>query len=448
MKIKKILAFLPILTMLASCGGGGESGGGDIDPREYGDNKTYALFMYNFPRSTAESPNGYTEMVENTLFEKKEIQVGQKITAPATNPERKNYDFACWCKDKAGYEPWMFDVDVAVGSTILYAKWSVSSEEEYVEPEYKVPERIITDMNYKVTGILNKKVEVTNLAGFDYEVNITAGSINRLKKHPDDVKFAVNYERKESVTLSVATFDEENMKIHLEVSSGEQFNIKVNDITESLNIANMFPGQAYISGYETKAKNYEAQDYVLDDNYHIALGGSSSMENWETSTEDMNPIKTFNHGIGGTTVENWTNSLLERLIIPYSPKAVVYYVGVNNIINADDKGIDCGNKLVALFNKTHEFLPDAKIFYVLINKLPYYPHCQEDFDVANQMAKDYEAAHSYLTCIDAGQDLLKENGLPHWAYFRTDGLHMSKYGYVLWGARVKKAIIDWLDSTK
>ena len=162
----------------------------------------------------------------------------------------------------------------------------------------------------------------------------------------------------------------------------------------------------------------------------------------------MSPIKTFNHGIGGTTVENWTNALLERLIVPYCPKAVVYYVGVNNIINANDNGTVTGNKLVALFNKTHEFLPDAKIFYVLINKLPYYPHCQADFDFANNMAKQYEAAHPYLTCIDAGQDLLKENGLPHWAYFRTDGLHMSKYGYVLWGARVKEAIINWLDSTK
>ena len=266
-----------------------------------------------------------------------------------------------------------------------------------------------TDMDYHVTGILNKA-----LKNNDTEVDLTTAGINRMKKHSDDVRFAVNYEHREGVYISSATFDEETMNIHLVFPSGEM-DIHVNDITDSLNIKTLFPAQAYIDGYETKAKNYESREFELDENYHIALMGSSSMENWDTSTEDMAPIKTFNHGIGGTTVENWTDALLERLVIPYSPKAVVYYVGVNNIINQNDSGLICGNKLNALFDKTHAFLPDAKIFYILINKLPYYPHCQDDFDTANRMAREYEAAHEYLTCIDAGQDLLKENGLPHWA---------------------------------
>lgn len=434
---KKLLMFLPILSLLASCGGSG-GGGGVVPARDYGDDKTYALFMYNIPRETSESPSGMEEKVENLLFAKYEITVGEKITAPGLEPQRKNYNFAGWCKDKEGYEPWVFEYDIAMGSTILYAKWSVSSASEYVEPEYIPPERIITDMDYHVTGILNKE-----LKNNDTEVDLTVAGINRLKKHHDDVKFAVNYEHREGVSISEATFDEATMNIHIAFPSGEM-DIKVNDITESLNIKNLFPAQAYIDGYETKAKNYESRDFELDENYHIALMGSSSMENWDTSTEDMDPIKTFNHGIGGTTVENWTDALLERLVVPYSPKAVVYYVGVNNIINQNDSGQICGNKLVALFNKTHQMLPDAHIFYILINKLPYYPHCQDDFDLANGMAREYENNHEFLTCIDAGQDLLKENGLPHWAYFRTDGLHMSRYGYVLWGARVKQAIIDWL----
>lgn len=82
---------------------------------------------------------------------------------------------------------------------------------------------------------------------------------------------------------------------------------------------------------------------------------------------------------------------------------------------------------------------------MLINKLPSYPHFQADFDTANGMAQAYAQNHDYLTCIDAGTCLLKENGLPHAGYFLTDGLHMSRYGYVLWGAEVKKAIINWLD---
>ena len=54
------------------------------------------------------------------------------------------------------------------------------------------------------------------------------------------------------------------------------------------------------------------------------------------------------------------------------------------------------------------------------------------------------AWNSYLTCIDAGKGLLKSNGLPHAGFFLTDGLHMSKAGYVIWGKAVKDAIINWL----
>ena len=429
---KKLFMILPILALLASCNNTSSSSNGYKPGREYGDDKVYALFMYNYPRGTSESPNGYEEMVENTIYQKVEITVGELIAKPTVDPVRENYQFQGWHKEKECLSLWDFDTETAKGSTILYAKWgNDSGHEEYVEPEYIAPERIIDDMeseNFRVTGILNKPV-------YENQVDLTAGGIARLKKHNTDISFAINFEHKQNSHITVATYIDGFSLIHIETNTGEEFNFKVNDITASLKISN--------TTYENKAKAYEAKGEDIE-NYHIALMGSSSMENWDTSTQDMDPIVSFNHGIGGTTVEQWTDSLLERLVLPYSPKAVVYYVGVNNIINSGDKGETTGNKLVALFNKTHEYLPNAHIFYVLINKLPLYGHCQADFDVANNMALDYENQHDYLTCIDAGKGLLKPNGSPHFGYFRPDGLHMSRIGYVIWGAAVKEAIKNWL----
>ena len=425
--MKKKLLLLPLVSLLFSCGG---SSNGYKPSRDYGDSKDYALFMLNYPRITIDSASGLEERVENLLYFREEITVNELITKPEVDPTREGYEFQGWFKEQSCDNEWDFQNDKPESSVFLYAKWGNSQDEEFVEPDYVYPERIITDMNYKVTGILNKSLE-------DGEVKLTAGAINRLKKHKEDVSFAVNYERKADVNLTVATFDSETNMIHLEVSSGETFDIKVNDITATLSIANEN------SGFETKAKNYEAKGEDIE-NYHIALAGSSSMENWSTSNEDMAPIVSFNHGIGGTTVEQWTNKLFERLVLPYSPKAVVYYVGVNNIINAGQKGPETATKLEALFDKTHEYLPETKIFYVLINKLPGYPHLQEEFDIANNAAIDYAKEHDYLTCIDAGVGLLKPNGEPHYGYFCTDGLHMSKFGYIIWGATVKKAVIDWL----
>ncbi len=429
---KKLLLLLPILGMLFACNPSSGSGVTPVPGRDYGDDNYYALYMLNYPRVEATSASGYEELTENLLYKKVEIQLGQKLVAPEA-PTRDKFDFAGWYKEKKCENEWNFNVDVANSSVFLYAKWSQGGGVgEEIEPEYIPPETIITDANYRVTGILNKPV-------VDGTVSLSRGAIRRLENSPEDVKFAVNYERKIDVTLTVAAYNPETKRIHLEVSSGDVIeDIQVVDISDSLDISNIN------SYYEQKARNYEekAADF---DNYHIMLGGSSSMENWETSYDDMLPVITKNHGIGGTTVEQWHDYLFERLFLPYSPKAVVYYVGVNDIINSGKDGETTANNLTKLFNKTHEYLPNAQIFYVLINKLPGFLNQQSKFDIANQSALDYSKAHSYLTCIDAGKGLLKENGNPHAAYFRPDGLHMSKYGYVIWGAAVKKSILEWLN---
>lgn len=440
--MKKAFLFLPILTLLFACNS--QQSRGDDDSykpgRPIGDDNYYALFMYNYPRVVDESAYGMGEMYDNALFYKEQIGIGELIAEPSEEPTRSKYEFQGWFKETECLNPWSFELDRAEGSTYLYAKWGVTQEEDYIEPEYVYPEKILDDssaQNYIVTGILNKELRTAT------EVDLTLAAINRLKASPSDVSFAVNYQRKANVTLTTATFNESTMTIHLETSNSETFDIHVNDITSTLNLQNLFPTQKWVENFEGKANKYETAAYT-DGNYHVALGGSSSMENWSTSTEDMNPIVTFNHGIGGTTVENWTTCLLERLITPYSPKLVAYYVGVNNIINDNKNGTETGQALVDLFDKTHQMLPEAKILYVLINKLPGYPSYQGDFDIANRYALEYAQAHDYVVCLDAGEGLLKPNGQPHHGYFSSDGLHMSKYGYVVWGGAVKKAIMQML----
>ena len=428
---RKFFIFLPVLALLASCGNA--SDGSYKAGREYGDDGYYALYMLNIARGTSTSESGLDELVENTLYLKVDItdKLGQPLEEPNPAPTRENYDFVGWYKEASGTNEWNFDTDIPYSSVILYAKWGNGSEEQpYQEPEYIPPERIIEDMDFRITDILNKPLEEGK-----NEVNLTAGGIKRLATHKENVKFAIGFEHRVGVDVTTATYDETDKNISVTFSNNESVTIKVNDITATLKVDNSY--------YEGKAVNYEAKGGDIE-NYHIALAGSSSMENWDTSTEDMAPIVSFNHGIGGTTVEQWTKWLLERLVMPYSPKAVVYYVGVNNIINSSDDGKITADKLDALFDKTHQYLPNAHIFYVLINKLPLYGGFQNDFDIANNSALEYEANHEYLTCIDAGKGLLKPNGLPHFGYFKTDGLHMSRAGYAIWGAAVKQAIIDWL----
>ena len=397
--------------------------------RPLGYEKYVVNYMLNYRKTSASLPSGAEGATDNLLFLQQEIEAESKLIAP-TNPERTNYEFKGWYEESDCLTAWDFGNNVVENNLFLYAKWGITSTEEYIEPEYVYPEKIITSQDFVLEGVLNMPVS-------NGQVELSTGAINRLKSSPSDVKFAINYSRKQDVTISSATFDTTTMKITVVLSTSASFEVTVVDKTPLLSLATIN------STFESKATNYETRDAEVG-NYHIALAGSSSMEYWTTSTEDMDPVVTFNHGIGGTTVEQWTEKLNERLVYPYSPKALVYYVGVNNIINSTDTGKICGDKLVALFNETHEHLPNTRVFYVLINKLPGYASYQKEFDEANNIAIDYCASRDWISCIDAGTCLLKPNGEPNAAYFRTDGLHMSQYGYVLWGAEVRNALINWL----
>lgn len=426
MKKIKYITLVPVLFTLVGCNNNPVVGPG----RPLGNDKHTASFMLNYRSKENGLPSGASVDTVSFLYEQTEIELGKVIAKPAVDPQRINYEFKGWFKESTCEHEWNFASDVANSSVFLYAKWGQTSSSTYVEPEYHYPETIIADANFRLTGIFGKPIS-------DNKVQIATGAINRLKNSPSDVKFCLNYERRGTVSITEATYNDSTRKIHVAVSSGETFDVDVVDNSLELSMAGIS------STYESKAQNYEKNGANYE-NYHIMLAGSSSMEYWQTSAEDLAPIVSYNHGIGGTTVEQWTERLFERLVLPYAPKCVTYYVGVNNIINSGDDGTICGNKVKQLLDKTHEYLPNTQIFYVMINQLPGYANKTNDFNTCNDMVIDYCQNKPWVGCIDAGKPLLKPNGLPNAAYFRTDGLHMSLYGYTLWGNEVRKALINWL----
>ena len=198
------------------------------------------------------------------------------------------------------------------------------------------------------------------------------------------------------------------------------------------------------SNYEAKATNYEVADSDSE-NHHIVLAGSSSFEFWLNYEADLAPIVAYNHGIGGTTAQDWTSSLLERLVIPYTPKAVVYYVGINNLINTSQDNATTIAAIQALMEATHDRLPNTHVFYVLLNKLPgYFLGYSERIVAVNEALLTYMDGKNWIEPIDAGSVLLKNNGVADAGYFRLDNLHLSEYGYVLWSGQIRKALQAWL----
>ncbi len=382
-----------------------------------------------------ELPSDMPAKGEN-LYKQEKITVGSPITAPA-DPVREGYTFGGWYSDRDLTVAFDFTKAAAAKDVILYAKWNRVGEVVEGDKEYFNTLLTFTEKTHSAgeafvwNAVLNGKV-------VDGAVTVTKGALARLEANADNVKELLDYSRLETTTVTGATYDAASKVItvsYTDNGTAKTVSCTVSERTTALTN----------STYETKASNYE-KGSANAKNYEILFCGSSSMEYWTTSTEDMFPMLSMNHGIGGTTSVQWRDILAERLIYPYNPRAVVLYVGVNDIINGVDgvrqTGEATGNVVLQLLQKVHAQLPDATVYYVLINSLPGYGKYQTEFDNCNKLVSDFAEANEWAHVIDAGKGLMKESGKPNVAYFRNDGLHMSTYGYVIWGQAVKDYIFE------
>ena len=392
--------------------------------------KTYHVdFFDNYLRESFSLSNGTTGIGNNLLFKTIDVNENSLVSKPDETPTRRRYEFTGWFKEKSCQNVWNFDSDKVTGNTRLYAGWEISHEAEIVEPTYTPPSTVLEESSpndYVINSVMNFKITSNT-------INVSTSALNKLVANQDNVLPLMEYKVKASKTIT-ATYNGSSIDV---LCNGNHQYISVIDNSENYKTGN--------STYDTKATNYEAK-YASEDSYHVMLAGSSSIEFWDTSKEDMDPIVSYNHGIGGTTIEMWTNKLNQRLVYPYKPKMVVYYVGINNVINSKESATVIQNKLKTFFDTTHEAMPDTQVQYILMNQLPGYSGYKNIISTVNEYVRGYQANNaSWLTLINPGEALMKENGEPDAGYFRTDGLHLSYYGYVVWGGIIRDSILDGLE---
>lgn len=405
------------------------SGCGSMEAHGLKENQFYVDFYSNYLREDFVLSNGTIAKGNNIIYKTIEVDKDSLITKPE-DPSRKNYDFVGWFTEEEGVNEWNFATQRVIKNTRLFAKWEYTHEEVEPEPEYTPPSTVLdesAELDYIIDSVMYFKVNY-NI------VNLPTAAIDKLNAFKEDVLPCMEYRVKATKTIS-ATYDDN--KITVKCGDKEQV-ITVKDASLDYVLGN--------STYEAKAKNYE-KNAVIEENYHVMLAGSSSIEFWTTSKEDMDPIVSYNHGIGGTTIEEWDECLNQRLVLPYKPKMVAYYVGINNVINSKESADVIYNKLEKFMNDTHEALPDTKVQYIMMNLIPGFPAYYDVINSVNARITNYQKSHSsWLTLINPGVALLKENGEPNAAYFRTDGLHLSYYGYTIWGGIIKESILRGLEA--
>ena len=390
----------------------------------------YVDFFNNFNRQEFTLSNGTTGKGNNMIFKTIEVNGEHPIAKPEEEPARPNYEFQGWYKEEECINEWNFESDVVLSNLRLFAKWGVGQKEQGVEPEYTPPSTVLPEdagQDYVINSVMNFKISKSD------SISVSRAALMKLEANKDNVLPLMEYKVKASKTIT-ATYASNYITV---ICGSEIYKIRVMDGSMDLVLDN--------STYENKAKKYE--DKALEeDSYHVMLAGSSSIEFWESSKQDLEPVVSFNHGIGGTTIEQWDTSLNQRLVYPYKPKMVVYYVGINNVINSKQSAATIWDNLQTFMNNTHANLPDTKVQYIMMNLIPGYRAYWDIINEVNANLVEYQKSNTWLTLINPGEALLKENGEPNAAYFRTDGLHLSHYGYVVWGDIIKQSIYKGLEN--
>jgi lysophospholipase L1-like esterase len=178
------------------------------------------------------------------------------------------------------------------------------------------------------------------------------------------------------------------------------------------------------------AKNSFPADSVL-------FVGSSSIVSWETARY-FPEFPVINRGFGGSTIHD-VNLFVDRIVIKYQPKAIVFYAGDNDIAGQTPPDVVKRN-FTKFVHKVHRTLPDTPIVFISIKasgaRWSLWPKMQK----ANSLINQYSEQNSKLHYLDLAAPLLDKDGRPDDNFFVADKLHLNQKGYDIWTNLLKSCI--------
>lgn len=170
----------------------------------------------------------------------------------------------------------------------------------------------------------------------------------------------------------------------------------------------------------------------------ILFIGSSIFRQWTNVAEHMAPLPVFNRAFGGSQ----TNDILyymDRIVLPYEPRMIVYYCGSNDV-NAKIPAQEIAGRYFQFVERVHARLPETKIFYVSINRAPQKQANWDVVDAANAMVEKRSKLDARLGYIDVNPALFGKDGAPRVELYQKDMLHFLAPAYLEFTAIIRPVI--------
>ncbi|MDR0182364.1 SGNH/GDSL hydrolase family protein [Lysobacter arvi] len=174
----------------------------------------------------------------------------------------------------------------------------------------------------------------------------------------------------------------------------------------------------------------------------VVFVGSSSIRLWDTMSDDFPGTPVINRGFGGSRVRDATY-YADRIVTPYSPSAVVFYAGDNDLYEGRTPQ-QVRDDFVAFVGKVHASQPSARIAFISIKPSPSRAALLPQIREANALVRDFAARTEGVDYLDVFLPMLDAQGQPREELFTADRLHMNASGYAIWAGVVR----PWLASAE
>ena len=209
--------------------------------------------------------------------------------------------------------------------------------------------------------------------------------------------------------------------------------------SSSLNKPEIFKWEKDIENIEKNGKTFTEKG-----EYNFLFIGSSYIRLWgENMAEDLAPIKTINHGFGGSKLSD-VAYYIDRLVEGQKNFSGIFlYVG-NDIVGAEsDKTPMQDLQLIKYITlKLREHFPAIPIYWAEISPSEKRWKVWGQIQEANRLIKEYCSSETNLIFVESSKQFLNEKGYPITNYYRDDHLHYNKDGYKVWGEVIKKKILN------
>jgi len=193
------------------------------------------------------------------------------------------------------------------------------------------------------------------------------------------------------------------------------------------------PAQAQTAEkWDPAIAKFEAQDRLAPPPKDgVVFIGASSIVRW--NLPEYFPelgAEAINRGFGGSESVDSVR-YVNRIVIPYHPRVVVYYAGDNDV-ERNVPASEIAHQFALFEQKVHDALPETKVIFISIKPSIRRWKWIDTIRTANAVVKAYCLKTPHTQFVDIEQQMLGADGKPNAELLVPDGLHMTPTGYRIW----------------